>query len=66
MTKFPKCLEADNQDIFCIKGRLFCLETNDECLRYLRPCTCATCTKAARIRRQVQKIALAVLREVQR
>ena len=37
-------------------GKLFCLETQDECLRYLRPCTCTAFTKAASIRRQVQQI----------
>ena len=63
MTKFLKCPEADNQDIFCVLGRLFCLDTQDECLRYMRPCTCETCTKALRNRRQVQKLAFATLSE---
>ena len=45
MTSFAKCLVADGRDIFCIHGKLFCLDTRDECLRYMRPC--ATCTKAA-------------------
>ena len=65
MTILPKCLEADSQDVWCVKGRLYCMDTQDECLRYMRPCTCEACTKALRYRRQVQKIALAVLREVQ-
>ena len=45
------------------QGRLFCFDSKDECLRYLRPCTCETCTKALRIRRQVQKIVIAALEE---
>ena len=63
MTSFAKCLVADGRDIFCIHGKLFCLDTRDECLRYMRPCTCATCTKAARIRRQVQKLTIATLEQ---
>jgi hypothetical protein len=58
-----KCLVANGHDLFCVLGKLFCLDTNDECLRYLRPCTCETCTKALRIRRQVQKIAIATLEQ---
>ena len=55
MTTFVKCLVADGQDIFCIHGRLFSPDTKDECLRYMRPCTCATCTKAAKIRRKSKR-----------
>ena len=59
MTTFAKCLVADGQDIFCIHGNLFHLDSHGEMLRFVRLCTCAVCAKAARFRRRIGKIAVA-------
>ena len=48
MTIRVKCLMANDQDIFCIHGKLFRLDPQGKSLRYLRPCSCVVCTKAAK------------------